>query len=95
MLWNGYTGASSGSIGISAFPSLHVATAVLFALYASRRWGRIGLALWAFAATILVGSVVLGWHYAVDGYAGALLSVLIWKAAGFWLRRNGPEGLAT
>ncbi len=94
MLWSGYTGASTGSIGISAFPSLHVATAVLFAIYGSCRWGRIGLLLWAFAATILVGSVVLGWHYAVDGYAGALLSILIWKAAGFWLRRHGPEGLA-
>jgi membrane-associated phospholipid phosphatase len=93
MLWNGYTGASTGSIGISAFPSLHVATAVLFAIYASRRWGRIGIAFWAFAATILVGSVVLGWHYAVDGYAGALLSVLIWKSAGFWLKRYGPEEL--
>jgi len=93
MLWSGYTGASTGSIGISAFPSLHVATAMLFAVYASRRWGRIGLVLWVFAATILVGSIVLGWHYAVDGYAGALLSILIWKAVGFWLRRYGPEGL--
>jgi hypothetical protein len=93
MLWSGYTGASTGSIGISAFPSLHVATAVLFAIYASRRWGRVGIALWAFAATILVGSVVLGWHYAIDGYAGALLSVLIWKCAGLWLRRHGPEEL--
>ena len=94
MLWNGYTGMSSGSIGISAFPSLHVATAVLFAIYASRRWGRVGGAFSAFAATIFVASIVLGWHYAVDGYAGALFSVMIWNGAGFWLRRHGPEGLA-
>jgi membrane-associated phospholipid phosphatase len=93
MLWSGYTGASSGSIGISAFPSLHVATAVLFAIYASRRWGLVGAAFWAFAATIFVGSIVLGWHYAVDGYAGAALSILIWKSAGFWLDRHGTDGL--
>ena len=37
LLWSGYIGETSGSIGISAFPSLHVAMAVLFALYATRR----------------------------------------------------------
>ena len=71
-----------------------VATAMLFAIYASRRWGRIGLVLWAFAATIFVGSIVLGWHYAVDGYAGALFTILTWKSVGLWLRRHGPEELA-
>lgn len=95
LLWNGYVGVSSGSIGISAFPSLHVATAVLFAIYASRRWGRFGVALWVFAAIIFVGSIALGWHYAVDGYAGALLTVLTWKIVGFWLHRHGPSDLVT
>jgi hypothetical protein len=31
---------------------------------------------------ILLGSVHLGWHYAVDGYAGLLLGWLAWIAAG-------------
>jgi hypothetical protein len=94
MLWNGYSGATSGSIGISAFPSLHVATAVLFALYASRRSRIAGALLWVFAAVIMIGSVVLAWHYAVDGYAGALISLAIWELTGLWLERFSPEGVA-
>ena len=69
MLWSGYTGATNGSIGISAFPSLHVAMATLFALYAARRSRLAGLLMWTFAGIIMVGSVVLAWHYALDGYA--------------------------
>ncbi|WP_245525438.1 MULTISPECIES: phosphatase PAP2 family protein [unclassified Mesorhizobium] len=94
MLWNGYTGATNGSIGISAFPSMHVAMAVLFSLYATRRSRLAGLLMWAFACTIMVSSVVLGWHYALDGYAGALLSITIWKACGYFLIRFAPDGVA-
>lgn len=82
MLWDGFTGAAAGSIGISAFPSMHVASAVLFALYASRRSRAAGVLMWCFAGVILVGSVLLGWHYAVDGYAGALIALIAWKAFG-------------
>lgn len=94
LLWSGYTGATNGSIGISAFPSLHVAMAVLFALYATRRSRLAGLLMWAFAGIIMVGSVVLGWHYALDGYAGALISIAIWKACGYFLIRFAPAGVA-
>ena len=93
VLWDGYTGATPGSIGISAFPSLHVATAVLFALYAMRRSAMAGILLWVFAGVILLGSVVLGWHYAVDGYAGILLAILIWKDVEFGLLRWFPGSL--
>lgn len=82
MLWSGFTGASSGSIGISAFPSMHVASAVLFAIYAARRSVYAGVVMWCFAAIVMLGSVALGWHYAVDGYAGALITIAIWKAVG-------------
>lgn len=70
--------------GISAMPSLHVAVSVLMALFAQRvnRW--LGVAAWAFAAVIMLGSVVLAWHYAVDGYLSAMLTPLVWFAAG-WL----------
>ena len=94
MLWKGFTGAGSGSIGISAFPSMHVASATLFALYASRRNPAAGGALWLFAAVIMTGSVVLGWHYAVDGYAGALIALLLWKTVGFVATRRPPLGLS-
>lgn len=72
--------------GISAMPSLHVAISVLMALFAQRvnRW--LGVAAWAFAAVIMLGSVVLAWHYAVDGYLSAILTPMVWVAAG-WLTR--------
>jgi hypothetical protein len=87
-LWNGYEGLSSGTMGISAFPSIHVASSVLFALYVTRLSPRLGVVLWIFAAIIMLGSVVLGWHYAPDGYAGILISVAIWKVTGVILSRT-------
>lgn len=78
LLWDGFVGTRDGSVGISAFPSLHVGTATLLALYAGSRnwlWGILG---WTFAIIIMIGSVVLAWHYAVDGYAGAFFAIIIW-----------------
>lgn len=93
MLWNGYTGATQGSIGISAFPSLHVATATLFALYAWRRSRLAGIVMSGYAGVIMVGSVALAWHYAVDGYAGAAITLTIWKLTGWWLARYPQQGV--
>lgn len=90
MLWDGFTGERDGSAGISAFPSMHVALAVLLALYASNRSFIAGAAMWLFAAMIMIGSVVLAWHYAVDGYAGALLAWFFWSIAGFWYKKRPP-----
>jgi hypothetical protein len=67
--------------GISAMPSLHVGISVLFALVAWRRSRGVGAMLWLYACVIQIGSVVLAWHYAVDGYFGAVLAVVSWKVA--------------
>lgn len=67
--------------GISAWPSFHVAGALWTAQvwYAwDRRLGAFGF-LWFFI--ILIGSVLLGWHYAVDGIAGILMAVGAWAVA--------------
>lgn len=86
MLWDGFAGDRRGSAGISAFPSMHVASATLFAL-AARQLGTVafvvGVAYWAM---ILAGSILLGWHYAVDGYAGTLIAFLAWRVAGGYRR---------
>ncbi|WP_299353537.1 phosphatase PAP2 family protein [uncultured Shimia sp.] len=77
MLWKGYV--AEGTInGISAMPSMHVASTVLMTLYAFSfgRWA--GRAMLAFLSIILIGSVMLAWHYAIDGYFGALIAVLVW-----------------
>lgn len=87
LLWQSYVfGLAGAGSGISAFPSLHVANATLFVLLAAR-WNRWLLAAaTAFCAVILVGSVHLGWHYAVDGYFSILATVLIWLGVGRLLR---------
>lgn len=100
MLWQGYqSGGTVGELGISAMPSMHVATSVLMALVAWPIRRAAGIALAAFTVLIMLGSVHLGWHYALDGYVGAAGAVLIWQAVGLALRRRGapaslPLGIA-
>ena len=79
-LWEGHT--TNGRLaGISAMPSMHVATAVLMALYASTHARWAGWVMWAFAGAIMIGSVHLGWHYAIDGYFGALIAWGAWRVS--------------
>jgi len=68
--------------GISAMPSMHVGMAVLVAVAAWRRSKVAGVVCWAYAAVIQVGSVVLAWHYAIDGYVAAVIVAVCWFAAG-------------
>jgi hypothetical protein len=65
--------------GISAMPSLHIAIAVIFALAGWQINRYVGILLIAYVFTTLIGSIILGWHYAVDGYISILLTILIWK----------------
>jgi hypothetical protein len=66
--------------GISAFPSLHVAMATLFFLTGLRINRIAAFASGAFLAIIMLGSVHLAWHYAVDGLASMVLVTLVWFA---------------
>lgn len=88
-LWALYV-QPDGLKGISAFPSIHVATSVLMALYGFRLAPAAGRALAGFAVVIALGSVLLAWHYAVDGYAGAAIALACWWGAGRLVRRSGP-----
>ena len=90
LLWDNYvSGGTMLGSGISAMPSMHMAIATLMALLGWRinRWAGIGYT--AFAAIILVGSVHLGWHYAIDGYVSILVGIAVWHATGWALRRIG------
>lgn len=88
-LWSNYL-TRAESISISAMPSMHVALPLLFALTARQVDRRLGLAFATFAGLIFLGSIHLGWHYAVDGYAGAVGIVALWWLSGRVLRVSHP-----
>ena len=71
---------------VAAMPSLHVASTCGFYLVAraTHRW--LGWAFLVFLALMLLGSVHLGWHYAIDGYAGIAGTILLWWGCGRLLR---------
>jgi PAP2 superfamily len=74
--------------GISAMPSLHVAVAFLCFLvaweYGRHWWAKLlGFVFFAF---IMVGSVHLGWHYAVDGIMSIAVTGLLWWGTGRLMR---------
>ncbi len=98
MLREAYLNPTEGAFsGISAMPSMHNGSSTLFVLAAFCINRRFGCVMLAFLATIVIGSVHLAWHYAVDAYAGILVALLMWFVAGwltrcndrFWERRDG------
>jgi PAP2 superfamily len=81
--WLSRSGDGIGA-GISAMPSLHVGK-VWFAFILVRHrfgWNWITWATLAFALAMFVGSVHLGWHYAVDGIVSIVLVMLLWIGFG-------------
>ncbi len=86
VLWDAHTGKVSLVAGISAMPSMHNATALLFVLVTWPVSRRLGMAMAAFAFVIFIGSIHLGWHYAVDGYLGFAVALPCWWIAGRFAR---------
>jgi PAP2 superfamily len=67
--------------GVAAFPSLHVAFQTLAFLWMRRltNWG--GMVFGISIVFIFIGSIVTGWHYLIDGVAGAALAWACYAAA--------------
>lgn len=61
--------------GIAAFPSLHVAFQTFVFLWMRRLWTSGEVLFGIFAFTILLGSMLTGWHYLIDGIAGIALAL--------------------
>lgn len=74
--------------GISAFPSMHVSIAMLFFLAMRHVSPLAGKVAGAYFVIICIGSVHLGYHYAVDAYASVVGTSLIWVLVGRWVGRD-------
>lgn len=86
VLWKHHVAHEYGfAMGISAMPSMHNAITVLYALSVQRAPRPVRTAAWSFVGLIFVGSIHLGWHYAVDGIAAGLMMWGIWVWAGKYL----------
>lgn len=96
MLWENYQNNRAGmGSGISAMPSMHVATATLMALFGWQHSRMAGMALTLYALAVFIGSVHLAWHYALDGYAGIAGAWLVWWLVGRWQQGTGPRTTRT
>lgn len=86
-LWLLHRAGTGGlGAGISAFPSVHVAVTVCCALFIAEIDKRLGIVAWVYVAIIMLSSIYLGWHYAVDGYAAVILTT-----AFYWAVRRAPD----
>jgi PAP2 superfamily len=80
MLWDL---KAQGSVmgGISAMPSVHNGTALLFVLATWNGPKLLRNILIAHMILIFLGSIHLGWHYAVDAYAAWAITLVLWPTA--------------
>ena len=78
-LWHHYRlgGANLGT-GISAMPSMHVTLAVWTVFAAHAVWRPLAVPAAIYAVVIWAASIASGWHYALDGLVGAVLSTAIY-----------------
>lgn len=88
LLWSAHTGEQNIVGGISAMPSMHNASTLLFTLVAWQLDRRLGWTMIGYSVLIFLGSVHLGWHYAVDAYLGWAVAALAWWLAGRLARWN-------
>jgi membrane-associated phospholipid phosphatase len=92
MLWTSYAAHTQhiGS-GISAMPSMHVATTAWIALALSSLWPKLRVPCWIYWLVIFVGSFALGWHYFLDGVVGTIGAIGCWMLAGRFIVPAGRE----
>lgn len=94
-LWQVYQGSRFGpASGISAMPSLHIATSawmMIAVVVFARRWAPVMAAL---TALIFVLSISFGWHYASDGIVGGVAAVLLHRLC-LWFYRDRAAALRT
>jgi PAP2 superfamily len=92
MLWQSYLNGDFGlAMGISAAPSMHIASSWIVARLAWSMGRRAAIFGSLFLAVIFVGSIHLGWHYALDGYLSIAGAWIIWRLVGCLLDRSAVQ----
>jgi membrane-associated phospholipid phosphatase len=71
-----------GSAWGTAFPSSHVAVALVAALSALLGWRKLGVPLVVLAVLLALGTVYGQFHYAIDAIAGAIVGVAMLAVRG-------------
>lgn len=91
-LWDVYMGRSDLPGGISAMPSMHNAQAALFVAAGFALNRKLGVAMLIYGILIFIGSIHLGWHYALDGIVGVAAAAVIWWICGWQLLGASTDG---
>ena len=73
-LKHGIAAPLSLMFGIAAFPSMHVAFQTFVFLWMRRLWIFAQVIFGVFTLLILLGSMITGWHYLIDGIAAIALA---------------------
>jgi hypothetical protein len=81
--------------GIAAFPSLHVGIIAVFAFFVRNESRIFGLLLFLYLAIIQFGSVLLGWHYMVDGLFAIILAYTMYKLPSLLLIKKRDKDCIT
>jgi len=85
MLWQSHANRDfSLAMGISAAPSMHIASSWIIARLCWTMGRRGAIFGSIFFAVIFLGSIHLGWHYALDGYIAVACAWVLWRVTG-WL----------
>lgn len=76
-LWMLYEkGVAGFASGISAFPSVHVGLIAMNALFVAERHRGWAILAFGYVLFVAASSVYLGWHYAIDGYASFVVTLI-------------------
>ena len=88
-LWDMHSNGILGpGAGVSAMPSLHIATVTWIYLVFRNQGSRFAPIAALFAVYIFALSVALGWHYAVDGIFGAVGALACHAACRLYIGRG-------
>ncbi len=93
MLLDMYENSSRRVGGISALPSLHCGSSLLI-LITFWKAPIPRFIMIVFTAIIFVGSVLLAWHYAIDGLIAIPVTFASWYAAGWLIKKLAPPKTA-